>query len=173
MKKFTLLVLVMLICSAPLYSRPKIVVSLSNMHPAYPEWYKRYNLSLSVNPSSRFGLRVGVGSLDFEYEDFDIGSYSYGGVDGLLYLASNDNVSLYTVLNPGISYSSGGYYGGSSFSFYSTVGFGVDWYFLERAAFSVEVQDLLWFYWTRYDGDNEVGLDGHPGVIFGLKFGIY
>jgi hypothetical protein len=180
MKKITLLVLVMLMCVVPLYSRPKLEVSFSNIHPVYPGWYKRYNLSLAMNPSSCFGLRVRLGSVDFESKDFSFNSSSYGyiypysSVDALLYFTRSD-ISLYSLLRVGASYDgdSGYYEEYSSFSFYSTVGFGVDWYFLERAAFSVEVQDFLWFGCYRSYGETRFHLDGNPGIIFVLKFGIY
>jgi len=37
MKKFALLVLVLLLFASPLYSKPKLEISLSNIHPVYPE----------------------------------------------------------------------------------------------------------------------------------------
>ncbi len=166
--------------AVPLYSRPKVEVSLSNVHPAYPEWYKRYNLNLTMNPSDHLGLRVCLGLLDFEYKDFSINSYSYGyvypysRVDALLYFTRN-NVSLYSLLRLGAAFNvEDGYYEEySSFYIYTTVGFGVDWYFSDRAACFVEVQDLLMFYCARYNGDTNFDVDGNPGIIFGLKFGIY
>ena len=174
MKKFTLLMLVLLLSAYPLYSRPKLELSMFNIHPMFPEWYKRYDLSLTVNPSSCFGLRFVLGELDFVFKDFSINSTRYGGVEGLLYF-SNDNVSLYALLRLGVSYDgvSGYYEEYSSFYFSSTLGFGVDWYFWERAACFFEVQDLLWFRCSRSYGETSFHLDGNPGVVFGLKFGIY
>ncbi len=171
MKKFALLVLILLVFTVPLYSRPKLEVSLSNVHPAFPEWYKRYNLSLTMNPSSRFGLRVRLGSLDFEYKDFSINSYSYGyvypysSVDALLYFTRN-NVSLYSLLRLSAAC------GSSAFFFYASTGFGVDWYFSDRAACFVELQDFLILYLYNFGG-GAAGIDGNPGIVFGLKFGIY
>ena len=180
MKKFTLLVLVLLLFSYPLHSRPKLEISLSNIHPVYPEWYKRYSLNLTVNPSDLLGLRVRLGMLDFEDKDFSINSYShsyiypYSRVDALLYF-TRDNVSLYSILRLGASYDIGdGYYEDySSFYVYTAVGFGVDWYFADRAACFVEVQDLLLFYCSRYSEETEFDIDGNPGIVFGVKFGIY
>ena len=138
------------------------------------------NLSLAMNPSPSFGLRVNLGSLDFEDKDFSINSYSYGyvypysRVDALLYF-TRSNVSLYSLLRLGASFDVGdGYYEeSSSFYIYTTLGFGVDWYFSDRAACFVEIQDLLMFICARYYGDTNYDVDGNPGIIFGLKFGIF
>jgi hypothetical protein len=172
MKKFILLILLLLAFS--LYSRPKLEISLSNVHPAYPEWYKRYNLSLTMNPSSRFGLRCNFGTLDFEYTDFSINTSLYGGITGLLYFPGN-RVSLYVLLRLSAAYdgTSDYYEEYSSFYLFTTTGFGVDWYFSDRAACFVELQDFLIFYCSRYYGETNVDIDGNPGIIFGLKFGIY
>jgi hypothetical protein len=178
MKKFTLLILLLL--AIPLYSKPKLEISLSNIHPVYPEWYKRYSLNLTVNPSDLLGLRVRLGMLDFEDKDFSINSFShsyvypYSRVDALLYF-TRDNVSLYSLLRLGADYDIGdGYYTDySSFYVYTTIGFGVDWYFADRAACFVEVQDLLWFHFLRYSEETDFNVDGNPGIVFGLKFGIY
>jgi hypothetical protein len=180
MKKFALLVLVLLLSAYPLYSRPKLETSLSNVHPAYNEWYKRYSLSLTMNPSDRFGLRVRLGLLDFGYKDFSLNSRSYGyaypynSIDALLYFTRN-NVSLYSILSLSASYdgSSGYYDESSSFYLYLITGFGIDWYFSDRAACFAEIQDLLGFYYSRYNGENRFDADGNPGIVFGLKFGIY
>jgi hypothetical protein len=158
----------------PLYSRPKVEISLSNIHPVFPKWYMRYDLKLTVNPSPRFGLRFGFGELDLNFKDLAINGSRYGGVEGLLYFP-NDHVSLYVLLYLGTSYDgvSGYYEEYSSFYFYSNFGFGLDFYFFDRAACFVEIQDFLFFHYSRYDGNNDVDVGARPGIIFGLKFGIY
>jgi len=180
MKKLAFLVLVLPLSACPLYSRSRLETSLSNVHPAYNEWYKRYNLSLTVNPSDRFGLRISFGLLDFEGKDFSLNSHSYGyvypynSVDVLLYF-TRDNVSLYSLLNMGASFNSeSNYYEDySTFYIYTTFGLGVDWYFSGRAACFVEIQDLLGFYYSRYNGENRFNADDNPGIALGLKFGLY
>ncbi len=177
-KSLVVSVLFFLVFAVPLYSRPKVELSLSNVHPAYHEWYKRYKLSITVNPSSRLGLRVCLGSLDFEYEDFSINSYSYGypysRVDALLYFPGN-NVSLYALLGLSASYNGGSSYYEefSSFYLYSSAGLGVEWYFSNRLACFMEIDDFLMFYFSRYYGETVANFDGNPGIIFGLKFNIY
>lgn len=175
-------VLFFLVFAVPLYSRPKVELSLSNVHPAYHEWYKRYNLNLTVNPSDRFGLRVRLGSLDFEYKDFAINSYSYGypygypfnRVDALLYFPNN-NVSFYALLGLSAYYNGGSSYYEefSSFYLYSSVGLGIDWYFSNRLACFVEIDDFLMFAFSRYRGETYADFDGNPGIIFGLKLNVY
>ena len=96
-------VLFFLVFVVPLYSRPKVELSLSNVHPAYHEWYKRYDFNLTVNPSSRFGLRFKFGGMDFEYKEFVINNALYGGIKGLLYFPYN-NVSSYVFLRLSASY---------------------------------------------------------------------
>lgn len=171
MKKFTLLIL--LLSALTLHSRPKLEVSLSNVHPDYPEWYKRYDLNLTMNPSPRLGLRARFGSLDFEdgYCLFNLYSYGYSYdypysmIDVLFYFTRGD-VSLYSILRLSAGF------GSSTFFFYGNTGFGVDWYFSDRAACFMELQDFLMFYLSSYGGGTG-NVDGNPGIIFGLKFGIY
>lgn len=170
MKKITLLVL--LLSALTLYSRPKLEMSLSNVHPDYPEWYKRYDLSLTMNPSSRIGLRVRFGLLDFEDGYCLLNFYSYGysydypsGMVDMLMYFTRGNVSLYCIL--GLSAGCGS----SAFFFYANTGIGVDWYFSDRVACFMELQDFLMFYFYGY-GESVAGIDGNPGVILGLKFGM-
>jgi hypothetical protein len=162
-----------LVFVVPLYSRPKVELSLSNVHPAYHEWYKRYDFNLTVNPSSRFGLRFKFGGMDFEYKEFAINNALYGGIKGLLYFPYN-NVSPYVFLRLSASYDGAtGYEEYSHYYLYSAVGLGVDWYFFDRLACFVEIDDFLRFYFSEYYGETTANFDGNPGIIFGLKFGIY
>lgn len=172
MKKFTLLMLVLFLLACPLYSRPKVEMSLSNVHPDYPEWYKRYDLKLAFNPSSNVGLRVRLGSLDFEdgYCLFNLYSYGYlydypySTVDMLLYF-TRGNVSLYSILGLSVGC------GGSVFFFYANTGIGVDWYFSDRVACFMELQDFLMFSFYSY-GESVADMEVNPGIILGLKFGM-
>ena len=181
MKKYTLLVLVLLLFSYPLYSRPKVEVSLSHMplpidYPewGYPEWYKMYDLNMVLNPSSRFGFRLEFGELDFSNEEYSINNSLYSRIEGIYYFTDR-NVSPYILLDLRTSYSRDEYTGGSYFRyyFYTSTGFGMDWYFSERAACFVEIRDFLMFGFYKSESSTYTNFDGYPSITLGLKLNIY
>ncbi len=164
--------LLFLMLTVPLYSRPKVEISLSNVSPDYPEWYKRYDLNLTLNPSAHFGFRVKFGTLDFAYEEFSINYSLYGGIRGLLYFPHN-NVTPYIFLRLHTYYHGASDYEGSSYYLYTIAGLGVDWYFSNRIGCSAELDNFLMCYLSKYDGETTANMDMHPRIIIGLKFNIY
>jgi hypothetical protein len=181
MKKFALLVLVLLLFASPLYSRPKVEISLSHMplpidYPewGYPEWYKIYDLNLVLNPSSRFGFRLGFGELDFSNEEYSINGSFFNHIEGIYYF-TDKNVSPYVLLDLQTSYSRDEYTGGSYYwyHFYTSTGFGMDWYFSERAACFIEIRDFLMFVFYKSESSSSTNFDGFPKITLGLKLNIY
>jgi hypothetical protein len=175
-KKFTLLILLLL--AIPLYSRPKVEISLSHMpllidYPD-PEWYKIYDLNLILNPSSRFGFRFKFGELDFSNEEYSINGSLYSHIEGIYYF-TNKNVSPYVFLDLGTSYARDEYTGGSYYwyHFYTSTGFGMDWYFSERAACFIEIRDFLRFRFYKSESSSSTNFDGFPQITLGLKLNIY
>jgi len=163
--------------TAPLYSRPRVEISLSYTSPQYyNEWYKIYDLKLIANPSSHFGFRLQFGELDFDNERVSINSSIYESIECLFYSSGGlrKNVIAYLSLGLRTAYN-GDFYGEdiSYFSFSLNFGLGLDWYFLNRIACFLELEDLLMLYFSRYLGETSADARMHPGIIFGVKFNIY
>jgi hypothetical protein len=169
MKKFALIVLLFL--TVNLYPRPKLELSLSHVTPNYPEWYKRYDLNLTMNPSPRFGISVQLARLDFVFGEYDFNNLFYTNIRALYYFFDK-NTSLYALLNSSASYDSD-YYESYSLFFYTGFGFGMDWYFWERMALFAEVSDFLMFGLSKYSEEFNFNVDGNPKIVFGIKFNIF
>jgi len=124
-----------------------------------------------MNPSQRFGVRVQLARLNFTYGEHKFNNLFYTNIKGL-YSFSDNNPSLYALLNLNVYYDSD-HYESSSFYSYTDFGFGVDWYFSNRVALFAELSDFLIFTLSKYSGGFNTNFDGDPKIVFGLKFNIY